>query len=191
MKKRKEKMIVLKEEPQEQSRVFKKSQDPYQKVLYFAYGSNMSQDQLVHRVGPVKKVDVFRLPNYELSFDCGYQVSYANVNPKEGAFVEGVIYEMYYRQLKILDSYEGLYIREKIELDFIPLKGRKLHFYISRHRKMNFQFPILASYYKTLLRGAFENDLTFTINLLRNIDQHNIVHHIPRAEFDFWNIRND
>lgn len=166
----KKKYLVVKETE------IKQKQDPHQKILYFAYGSNMDINQLIQRVGHIVRKGTFKFPNYRLSFDCGYPVSFANMCPEEGGFVEGVIYEMEYHQLRILDRYESLYNREKLELEIEPFKGRKLHYYISKFRNVkDFECPIFYNYYLTLLRGAIRNNLSHTIKILREIDIRDIV----------------
>ena len=83
------------------------------KVLYFAYGSNLSESRLVNRVGNVKVVGNFALHGYDLTFNAsnGYS-SYANITKvKYSSYVEGVLYDLTNRQFELLDRYEGLYSR--------------------------------------------------------------------------------
>lgn len=127
-----------------------------QKVLYFAYGSNMHKPRLEERVGEVKFVATYQLPGYKLTFDAGNSgCTYANVKDSVGETCEGVIYEMTYRQLLILDSYEGLYERFKVMYG-----ERRLHVYISERMRNERIVPHLTmEYYALLMLGCMEHCL--------------------------------
>lgn len=173
--KKEEKLVVLKEEPKPKPKT-----DPFKKVLYFAYGSNMDTTRLVTRVGAVKNIGTFTLKDYKLMFNVGGPVAYANVEKSEGDCTEGVIYEMFYHQLKTLDTYECLYKREKFEFnDDERLKGRKLHVYIGKWTGDNFEYPLEMCYYRALLRGAMANGLKATEDKLRAISAKNIIRNRP------------
>jgi len=83
------------------------------RLLYFAYGSNLSIERLTDRVGQVGVVGTHVLQGYELYFS---STGFANIRPREGASVEGVLYIMSPAQHKRLDFYEGLYIKEYFEV---------------------------------------------------------------------------
>lgn len=126
-----------------------------QKVLYFAYGSNMHQPRLEQRVGDVKLIATYELHNHKLTFDAGSQCSYANVKECEGETCEGVIFEMTYRQLLILDRYEGLYERRKV-----LYSERRLHFYVCDYYRYERRQPSLTmEYYALLMLGCTEHNL--------------------------------
>ena len=80
-------------------------------VLYFAYGSNLSEQQLVERVGPAPRAYAACLLDYEVIFDKadGTDVTaYANVAFKSDAVAMGKVYYLTARQLAIMDDYEGV-----------------------------------------------------------------------------------
>ena len=134
--------------------------NPEKRVLYFAYGSNLSSKRIRARLGKTINLGTYRLQGYRLLFDCGTrETSFANIIEDLNSYVEGVIYEMDYWQLKELDWYEGLYHREKIDLREGILMGRKLHFYISYLRRADFYRPLTQSYFSALITGARENNL--------------------------------
>jgi len=154
-----------------------------QKVLMFAYGSNLLIERLEHRVGKVINLGAYDLKGYELIFDCCTATdTYANLKAKEDSYVEGVIYELTYRQLKMLDQYEGLYERyTRILEEPIELKGRKLHFYISPFRSKEFSTPIDKFYFNAIYDGAKANNLEKVIH-------HMETHVAPNIRRGFFNL---
>ncbi len=135
------------------------------KVLYFAYGSNMHQPRLEHRVGDVKCLGRFSLPDYKLVFDAGqYCGQFANVIESPGETCEGVIYEITYGQLRALDYHEGLYRRE-----YVMRGRRKLHFYISNYRCKNGRTDISMEYYSLLMLGCVEYKLKQSLEIVKGL----------------------
>ena len=136
-----------------------------QRVLYFAYGSNMHQPRLEQRVGKVTYVATYVLPDYKLTFDTGNTYcSYANVKECAKETCEGVIYEMTYKQLLILDRFELLYERRKVMYG-----ERRLHFYVSDYWRNERQIPRLTmEYYALLMLGCAEHNLNQSYNLIQN-----------------------
>lgn len=79
-----------------------------QRVLYFAYGSNLLMERLVARVGRVQTVSPHTLNGYDLVFN---RYGYADIVPNPDASVDGILYALTPEQLKELDRYELLYAR--------------------------------------------------------------------------------
>ncbi len=81
-------------------------------LLYFAYGSNMSQPRLRARVQSAKKLTVARLAKHILRFHKRSQDNSAkcdiNYTCYSGDSVHGVIYRIAQAEKKILDGIEGL-----------------------------------------------------------------------------------
>lgn len=79
------------------------------RLLYFAYGSNMLLERIERRVGLVQKISNYTLQNHILLFNSGFSrlCAYANVQPLQGQSVQGVLYELNERQISILDMHEG------------------------------------------------------------------------------------
>lgn len=86
------------------------------KLLYFAYGSNLLEQRLRSRVGNVKVYNTYKLKDYELYIT---SIGWADVRPKKGSFVEGVLYELTPFQLSILDRFEACYGKEYFIVDGI------------------------------------------------------------------------
>jgi len=85
-------------------------------VLYFAYGSNMSLEQMNERI--TEKGGEFRvlgravLRDYELRFNKASSrdasSGFANVVEKPGSVVEGILYEVDEKGMSLLDAFEGV-----------------------------------------------------------------------------------
>lgn len=78
-------------------------------LLYFAYGSNLLEQRLTNRVGKVTVYGTYVLQDYELYIT---PVGWADIRPKKGSKVEGVLYILTPFQFAILDRYELCYIKE-------------------------------------------------------------------------------
>jgi gamma-glutamylcyclotransferase (GGCT)/AIG2-like uncharacterized protein YtfP len=78
--------------------------------LYFAYGSNLSAEQMAARCPGSKVVGRAILPNHALTF-AGHSTSWggavANVVRTAGGQVEGVLYELPRGAINLLDRFEG------------------------------------------------------------------------------------
>ena len=79
-------------------------------VLYFAYGSNLDDDQMHARCAGARLVGRAVLPNYALAFG-GFSHRWggavASVVRSKGARVEGLLYELGDVDLRALDRFEG------------------------------------------------------------------------------------
>lgn len=81
-------------------------------VYYFAFGSNMSEEQFSERVSiPVFSREKGTLRGFELKFNKvseeGSEYGYANIVPKNNSQVEGVLYLIPKSGIWELDKYEG------------------------------------------------------------------------------------
>ena len=70
--------------------------DEQKNIHYFAYGSNMRTKRLKDRVGEIDMIGKAKLKNYRLTFNkLGNNGSRrANIEPRKGFFVEGVIFDL-------------------------------------------------------------------------------------------------
>ena len=87
-----------------------------ERPLYFAYGSNINLDQMRYRCPDASVYGQAVLDNYDLRFR-GSGV--ATVEPKEGACVYGLLWELTDKCEASLDRYEGyprLYIKQTLEV---------------------------------------------------------------------------
>jgi len=80
------------------------------KVLYFAYGPNLNQEQMLQRCPNAKIYDFGVLTDYELVF-CGHsrkrKGGVASVEPSNDSYVEGIVYLLDFQDVKDLDRAEG------------------------------------------------------------------------------------
>ena len=131
-------------------------------VYYFAYGSNMSLEQMKKRCGNLwKKVGIGYVEGYELVFD-GYSDGWRGPtadmveNPNEKVW--GVLFEFpsFDDLTNCLDKYEGYpysYTRKEFEV-FLPEMGKNIKAiaYVRPEPKERGKPP--RSYIETILKGA-------------------------------------
>ena len=77
-----------------------------EEVYYFAYGSNMNDQQMAHRCPGAKKVGHGVINNYKL-----VERLYADIEKCEGSKVDGLVWLLNEDHKKSLDKYEGYPVR--------------------------------------------------------------------------------
>jgi cation transport regulator ChaC len=89
---------------------------------YFAYGSNLDRDQMSSRCPKARPADVAYLDGFQIAFG-GHSPRWegppATIIEKPDATVPGLLYEISWRELEILDNYEGhpdRYVRHEMEV---------------------------------------------------------------------------
>jgi gamma-glutamylcyclotransferase len=89
---------------------------------YLAFGSNMHRLRLERRVGAVVDHGRVHLPDYRHAFTkLGRDgTGKGNIRPHLGARVYGVLYELSFAQLDVLETYEGGYERVALEVPAAP-----------------------------------------------------------------------
>lgn len=137
------------------------------KVFYFAYGSNLSHERLISRVGLCAKHRNYTLRGYKLSFNCGNRgLVYANiVKGRDTDSVEGVLYELNAEQFKELDWYEGFYIKEFFMTDQQELCAVYVGHPHAIVKAKDTTKPMLA-YLNVIIEGCLENNLRHTYDEL-------------------------
>ena len=100
-------------------------------MLYFAYGSNLSHEQMKERCKNPKYIKNIFLEGYKLSF-CAIDRDYgtANIVKKPDSKVPGGVWKISTSDEKELDYYEGFPI--KYTKDFFTLTVRRLCSILSR-----------------------------------------------------------
>lgn len=142
-------------------------------VLYFAYGSNLSFNQIQARIGylgDVTPVKSFKLMGWKLVFNAGHwyaEHTYANiVKGNKNDYVEGMLYQINASQHHRMGNYEILYHQYFFDVDADNIasvyiasgddcvidKKRK------RYRFDNPGLPTL-SYLNTCITGCQDHDL--------------------------------
>ena len=93
---------------------------PDKKRLYVAYGSNLNLPQMERRCPTAKVVGTAVLPDRELLFRGRATGAVATVEPREGASVPVLIWDIQPMDEKALDHYEGypcLYAKETMKVN--------------------------------------------------------------------------
>ena len=75
------------------------------RFLYFAYGSNMDEDQMEHRCPGARLLCKITVPDYTFRIDSR---GVASIIPKRGAEVTGLLWEIDKYHIQSLDRFEGI-----------------------------------------------------------------------------------
>lgn len=117
-------------------------------MLYIAYGSNLSVDQMAHRCPDASIVGAGVLHDYKLEFR-----THANVVPAMGEDVPVLVWNISEEDLWNLDRYEGYpvyYIRKKVPVE-VDGKTRVGIVYVMTDKKR--RLPPSCRYLATILEG--------------------------------------
>lgn len=91
--------------------------------LYFAYGSNMDEEQMTYRCPGATEVGICTLEDMQFVLD---SAGVASIVPKTGSSVTGVVWRVSNRNIVALDRYEGVslgcYRKEFIQ---VSVNGQK------------------------------------------------------------------
>ena len=92
----------------------------------FAYGSNLSLDQMAHRCPDAIPIGTGKIDGYELLFRGSRTGSYLTIEPKNDSCVPVLVWEITDTDRQMLDRYEGypvFYQIEEFEIEVTPLEG--------------------------------------------------------------------
>ena len=124
-------------------------------ILYFAYGSNMSAARMKQRLGWEAPRRAATLKDFQLVFDqAGFNDpawSPANIRSEQGGLVEGMVYEVEEKDLKILDGYEKYY--QRLEVKVMAAQEKKLDAVTYLSKKSRGEKPPNQEYLNFLLEG--------------------------------------
>ena len=124
-------------------------------ILYFAYGSNMSAVRMKQRLGWEASRRAATLRDFQLVFDqAGFNDlswSPANIRSEQGGLVEGMVYEVEEKDLKILDGYEKYY--QRLEVKVMAAQEEKLDAVTYLSLKSRWEKPPTQEYLNFLLDG--------------------------------------
>lgn len=134
-------------------------------IWYFAYGSNLFQDRMQERTGPIRTSQLAVLNGYRLAFNKSGKDGeiYANIVPGNVEVVIGVVYLCNCEAMARLDAWEGVsgghYRREPVQVK--TLAGNVL---IAQTYIAGDQFVIAEGrpspwYLDLILNGAAEHGL--------------------------------
>ena len=100
-------------------------------MYYFAYGSNMDENQMSERCPFSVKKNIGSLTDYKLFFSHNskkWAGGVLSVKPEAGRLVWGTVYEITSEDLKNLDYYEGyprIYDRKLVDINVKESKNKK------------------------------------------------------------------
>ena len=124
-------------------------------ILYFAYGSNMSAARMKQRLGWEAPRRAASLKDFQLVFDQeGFNSpswSPANIRSEQGGLVEGMVYEVEEKDLKILDGYEKYY--QRLEVKVMAAQEKKMDAVTYLSKKSRGDKPPTQEYLNFLLEG--------------------------------------
>tara|TARA_B110001450_G_scaffold256821_1_gene288910 strand:- start:3793 stop:4239 length:447 start_codon:yes stop_codon:yes gene_type:complete len=106
------------------------------KMLYFAYGSNLNHFQMKRRCKDSVFLKSFNLRNFELNFRSKYRA--ADIEVKKSSVVQGALFEISKSDEKKLDIYEDYPILYKKY--YFTYYGKKVMTY-TMTKKTSFRFP--------------------------------------------------
>jgi len=89
--------------------------------IYLAYGSNLNLEQMSWRCPYARALGPVEVQDYQLLFRGGNGGAVATIEPKKGAIVPALLWEITPRDEEALDRYEGwphLYRKEDISVTF-------------------------------------------------------------------------
>jgi len=131
-------------------------------IWFFAYGSNMSREQMRSRAGQIADDQVGKLENYELVFNKKARggSSTANVRPAPGKVVYGVLYRIPESALRLLDRYQGAPEHyRRIEVNVTAGDGSRIPAQTYIATKVEKGLRPASHYLQSILQAASERDL--------------------------------
>ena len=139
-------------------------------MLYFAYASNLSHEQMRDRCKNPEYIKNIFLEGYELSF-CAINRNYgaANIVKKPDSKVPGGVWKISTSDEKGLDYYEGFPI--KYVKDFFTLNGEKIMFYII---KKQYSFKPPQRWYVDIINQGYKDCKIDRKYLRRRLKHYNI-----------------
>lgn len=126
---------------------------------YFAYGSNMNLEHMRRLCGwHFNVVSVVALKDYEFGPDSR---GYANIRPKKGGRVFGVLYELDQHCIDALDEFEGVpNVFQRIEVIVTALSGQEYTAFVYVESPELFGGSyIKTEYMRRVVMGAKQNNL--------------------------------
>ncbi|XP_018321121.1 gamma-glutamylcyclotransferase-like [Agrilus planipennis] len=158
--------------------------------LYFAYGSNLSQNRIRQNCPSARRKTLAKLENYRLdfiTFASGWNGAIATIVPHRDLEVWGAIWEINLDDLARLDCQEGVHnnMYYPLDVDVILMDDSKLtcRTYIQTvvpnffHdiKKLPMNRRPSRRYLKTILEGAMESGITGKyMNFLKTIPHNEI-----------------
>ena len=127
---------------------------------YFAFGSNMDEQQMKNRKAEFAERQNGVMANWKLVFNKINRKKegsgYANIVPEYGSIVEGIIYKVSEDAIRILDDWEGVpiaYHKKTMLVENSNKKSVDCIIYIANHSKTDNSLKPERKYLDHLLEG--------------------------------------
>ena len=126
---------------------------------YFAYGSNLSVEQMSYRCPDAVPIGTGKIKDYELLFRGSKTGSYLTIEPKKGSYVPVLVWEVSDSDERRLDRYEGypvFYRKETLAIPVTMLSKRKTRRITGFMYVMDMSHPLgkpYEWYYEVCLEG--------------------------------------
>jgi gamma-glutamylcyclotransferase len=131
-------------------------------IWFFAYGSNMSREQMRSRAGQIADDQVGKLENYELVFNKKARggSATANIRPAAGKTVYGVLYRIPETALRLLDRFQGAPEHyRRIEVTVAASNGSRIPAQVYIATKVEKGLRPAGHYLQSILQAAEEREL--------------------------------
>lgn len=130
-------------------------------VLYFAYGSNMLEKQMIDRGCSIKNKTKGILNNFEFKFNTKSKdkSGKGNVQEKEKSIVEGVIYDIDSDSLKKLTSIEKRYHEKNVQI-LVDEKLLNCVTFVANEDEIDTDLKPNTEYKAKIVQGAREFQLS-------------------------------
>jgi gamma-glutamylcyclotransferase (GGCT)/AIG2-like uncharacterized protein YtfP len=114
-------------------------------MLYFAYGSNLDQEQMADRCPQARFSRFAVLPDWRLTYR-GFSPlrkgAVASVISSPQKYVEGVLYEVTEEDMRLMDKFEGSpHVYERREMEVITDDGRRVEAWVYFKNQGEFGVP--------------------------------------------------
>jgi len=131
-------------------------------AYYFAYGSNLNEEQMRRRCSDSKPVGIATLKDYKLIFNGhskGWNGGVADIKKESGKEVIGIIYEVSEKDLESLDEHEGVHkkIYKRIIVEVTDDKGKKKEVVAYEKEEKGKMTKPSENYLDTIIKSARKN----------------------------------
>lgn len=144
-------------------------------MIYFAYGSNMDDEQMQARCPGHRVIGIGRLPNYALVFtrwSRSWNSGTADLLPEQGKEICGVLYDLTLDDLKRMDKfadYPNSYVRQDV---MVEVGGETLPALTYVAIRQGVFLPSKA-YLGKMIQGAEKNKIQeYYLGFLKSIRTH-------------------
>jgi gamma-glutamylcyclotransferase (GGCT)/AIG2-like uncharacterized protein YtfP len=117
-------------------------------MLYFAYGMNTNPDEMARRCPQAKSLGHARLINHSFRF-----AQHADVEPYDGSYVDGVLWEITEDCLRALDQLEGYPSYYDRVVSAVVHESRTYHALVYRMQPGRRDYGPTRDYYRLVTEG--------------------------------------